>query len=331
MEACLDGAAPGNDAHGSGNRVGVEERTPAWPESGVKVMDTRVNPPVLVGIDGSPAGHRALQWAVHAAQQRNAPLRVVSVFQWPISVHTIQPAATLPDAPSIQQLARERFAERLQAIIGEHPDLRVSGEFMEGSPAETLIAASRHSSLTVLGQRGLGAFSGMLLGSVSAQVSAHASGPVVVVTDHEPPRSGPVVVGVDESASSQEAIGFAFQEASWLRTQLIAVHAWRSPGSDIPHDRVALYYDLDEVAGEQERVLSEALAGWRTKYPDVSVQPVLTHGSPVSELLDHAHEAQLIVVGSRGRGGFRGLLLGSTSRAVLHRATCPVAVVRQVP
>ncbi|MGA8114002.1 MAG: universal stress protein [Actinocatenispora sp.] len=288
-----------------------------------------VNPPVLVGIDGSPPSRLALDWAVRAARARNAPLRVISVFHWPITAYTMEPSAVLPDAPNIQDEARQVFGEIITEITEEHPGLRISGEFMEGKPAEVLIAASEHACLTVLGQRGLGQFSGMVLGSVSAQVSAYAASPVVIVPDAPLSETGgPVVVGVDESEPARAAIGFAFEEASWLNTGLIAVHAWRAPGSDIPHDRVALYYDLYEIESEQERLLSEALAGWRGKYSDVTVQQVVSHGSPVSVLLANASDAQLLVVGSRGRGGFRGLLMGSTSRALLHRATCPVAVVR---
>ncbi len=293
-------------------------------------MSETVNGPVVVGVDGSPGSDRAVEWAASEAELRHRPLLMVMAFHWPIGTYPVEPQAVLSDMSDIMERGRGALALQVAAVREAHPELVVSGEFHEGSAAGILVDRSRHAAATVLGQRGRGGFTGLLLGSVSAQVSAHASGPVVVIAarSRPVPVDGPVVVGVDGSPVSESAVGFAFDEASWRGVGLTAVHAWRAPGSEVPNDRIALYYDLDEVADEEERMLAESLAGWRAKYPDVAVRPVLAHGRSVDELLTQAAEGQLLVVGSRGRGSVSGALLGSVSRAVLHRAACPVAVVR---
>lgn len=284
--------------------------------------------PVLVGLDGSAASRRAVRWAAQAAGLRHRPLRMMTVFRWPVESYTVAPRAEMPDEAGVRDQVREMLDGEVRAVRAAHPDLDVRGDFVDGTPAKVLVEQSAGATLTVLGQRGEGGLTGLLLGSVATQVATHASGPVVVVPDEEP-GIGPVVVGVDGSELSEPAIGFAFEEASWRRVELVAVHAWAAPGSHIEHDRIPRFYNLDEVIAEERRVLAESLAGWRVKYPDVSVRPVLAHGAPVPELLSESAGARLLVVGSRGRGGFAGLLLGSTSRSLLHRATCPVAVVRR--
>lgn len=291
-------------------------------------MTTTATRPILVGVDGSVASLRAAAWAGAAGAQRHRPVRLVSVFHWPLYDYPDRPlpAATDPG----RAMAERRLREQAVLLRTHYPGLRVTGEVRDGTPAAVLVAESAGADLTVLGQRGLGGLSGMLLGSVSTEVAAHAAGAVLVVPDGDdelPPSRGPVVVGVDGSPGGQAALGVAFDEASWRCAELVVVHAWMQPGSDDPYSPPPLYYDPDET-GEAERVLlAEALAGWRDKYPDVRVRPVLAHGTPVDQLLAYGRGAQLIVVGSRGRGGFASLVLGSTSRAVLHRASGPVAVV----
>jgi len=295
-------------------------------------MTGTANPPVLVGLDGSAASLAAGRWAADAASMRHHPLRVLAAFRWPAQAYTVEPRGEVPNVDEARQAARRELEAEVDRLRADHPDLTVEVDLVDGSPARLLVEASRDAAVTVLGQRGLGGLSGLLLGSVSAQVAAHAAGPVVVVpaTEQVPESDAdrPVVVGVDGSALSEAAIEFAFAEASWRRARLVAVHAWMAPGSDRPRDRVPLYYNLDEVEDDNRRMLSESLAGWRERYPDVPVEEVLAHGTPVPELLERATDAWLIAVGSRGRGGFAGLVLGSTSRSLLHRAACPVAVIR---
>jgi nucleotide-binding universal stress UspA family protein len=180
--------------------------------------------------------------------------------------------------------------------------------------------------MVVVGDRGLGGFSGLLIGSVAVQLAAHAECPVLVVRG-QPHPSGPVVLGVDGSPEASAAIAHAFDEA-WLReAPLVALHAWLNPVAREPGDMLPLVYDLDQVRDEEARVLAEAVAGCREEYPDVAVREELVRAHTRAALIDRSVEAQLLVVGTRGRGGMRGLLLGSVSQAMLHHAGCPVLVV----
>jgi nucleotide-binding universal stress UspA family protein len=206
------------------------------------------------------------------------------------------------------------------------PDVAVSQEVITGMPAALLVTLSTDAQLAVVGHRGLGGFAGLLLGSVGAALAAHAACPVVVVrgaTDKRP--HGPVVVGVDGSPHSETALAFAVEAAVTRRVPLRAVHAW--PDSAMPYV-VSGPMDWDELAKREQNVLSEQLAKWREKYPDLRVEPVLAQGPPTHVLARNTRDAQLVVVGSRGRGGLAGMLLGSVSQAMLHHAECPLAVVR---
>jgi nucleotide-binding universal stress UspA family protein len=203
----------------------------------------------------------------------------------------------------------------------------VTTEIRDGYAVPVLHHA-RQAPLVVLGDRGLGGFSGLIVGSVAVQVAAHAACPVLVARGSAH-LDGPVVVGVDGSEVSDHAVGFAFEEASLRRASLRAVLAWRYPVSTGPGDMLPLVYDSAELAAEEELALAEATAGWSERYPDVDVIRHLDRGRPSKVLVQESAGAQLVVVGARGRGGFTGLLLGSVSHAVLHHAQCPVAVVHR--
>src|SRR5690606_3692092 len=167
---------------------------------------------------------------------------------------------------------------------------------------------------------------GLLLGSVAVGLGGHARCPLVVVRavqDSEP--TAPVVVGVDGSPLSDPALAFAFEAAAVRGVALEAVHAWRELVGDLD---MATLLDWDAIETEERALLAERLAGWAEKYPDVPVRRVVTRERPARVLVEQSRGAQLVVVGSRGRGGFTGLVLGSVSHAVLHHAHCPVAVVR---
>jgi nucleotide-binding universal stress UspA family protein len=181
--------------------------------------------------------------------------------------------------------------------------------------------------LLVIGDRGLGGFGSLLLGSVALHTTAHAACPVLVVRG--PHRStGPVVVGVDGSAGSATAVGFAIEEASRRKTDLLAVHAWGIFQAVSQKDTMPPAYEPEVLRDEEQRVLSESLAGWAERYPEVTVRQDLAHERPAAALIARSQTAQLVVTGARGRGGFAGLLLGSVSQTVMHHAGCPVVVVR---
>jgi nucleotide-binding universal stress UspA family protein len=208
--------------------------------------------------------------------------------------------------------------------------VRPSGEVVEGGAAKVLIGESGHAALLVVGNRGAGGFAGLVLGSVAVQVAAHATCPVLVVRGAA--RAGdPVVVGVDGSPTSTDAIRFAADEAAWRQVPLLAVHSWTAPVSTGPGDMLPLVYDVKRVEAEEQRVLAESVAGLAGTHPDVRLEQRLVPGGAAGVLTELSGQAQLMVVGSRGHGGFTGLLLGSVSRALIYHADCPVAVVRPGP
>jgi len=218
-------------------------------------------------------------------------------------------------------------AERARAA---GPELDISTNTVHAQAASALIAASRHADTVVVGARGVGAIAEALLGSTSLQLAAYASCPVVVVRERLTRPIGPrrVVVGVDGSDLSTDATGYAFEQASGRGLGLTVLHAWSANVYTSGVALTALSEPWRELAAEQERITSEAIAQWAATFPNVDVLIRVTQGRPADVLVDASAGAELVVVGSRGRGGFRGLLLGSVSRSVLHRAHCPVAVVR---
>lgn len=290
-------------------------------------MSENAGDPVVVGVDGSASARSAVRLAAREAAARDRQLRVVHAFIWPL-LHA--PVATLPQGPpggGLRQQADRILAEAVAEAEEEVPGLAVEGLVMDGTAAAVLLHEARRAALIVLGTRGLGGFSGLVIGSTAVQLAEYASCPVLVARGEER-LAGPIVVGVDGSELSDLAIGFAIDEAARRRTDALAVHAYLHPVSIEPGDVVPLVYEEESLKGEEERLLAESLAGWRERYPDVPVRRKVVRGSAGRVLVEESKAAQLVVVGARGRGGFAGLLLGSVSHGVLHHAHCPVAVVR---
>lgn len=281
---------------------------------------------IVVGVDGSKQSLLAVDWAADEAVRRNAPLRILYVITpWLFDV-PVDPRAgamrawLLHGGEDIVGYAVDRAGERA-------PGLDVMGEQVGGQAAELLVDRAENALMLVVGCRGRGGVGGPILGSVAVQVASHARCPAVVVRDGPSGDYGEVALGVDGSPASTEAVGFAFAEASVRRARLHAVLAWPHPISTGPGDMQPLVYDPELVTEGEERVLSECLSGWRAKFPDVEIVPEVVHGRAAPALVRASEQADLLVVGSRGRGGFAGLLLGSVGHAMLHRSRCPVAVV----
>lgn len=275
---------------------------------------------VTVGVDGSPASNVAVGWAVDEATVRRLPLRLVHVVDWPAQGGQTVSAAAVEVLQELRTEGRRILDDRYDYVRALAPELSVSAYLYDGNPARRLIAESADADLVVLGQRGLGGFRGLLLGSVSTQVSAHAYAPVLVVppgTSARETSPAHVVVGVDGSAGSTYALEAGFAEAAARRVPLVAALVWQP----VP-------YEPDDTEAELRTRLAEAVAVWREKYPVVPVDERLLRGAPAATLVDLLDRASLVVVGSRGRGGFRGLLLGSVSQALLSHAPCPVLVAR---
>jgi nucleotide-binding universal stress UspA family protein len=297
------------------------------------VLTAPAGAPVVVGVDGSEDSMNAVRLAIRLAVERNRPVRLVHAFVPPAMYLPLTPASVVPTpyGPAEEDLREE--AERVVARAvayarGVDPRVRVSGEVLTGGAAAVLVDESRQAAMVVVGGRGRGGFADLLLGSVAVQIAAHAAGPVVVARGAQ--RSdAPVVVGVDGSPISAQAIDFAAQEATLRQSILVAVHAWSGPLPTDPDDLLALTYDARQVQADESRVLAESLAGLADNYPDLRVQKRLVPGQAVGHILiNQSRQAQLIVVGSRGHGGFAGLLLGSVSQTLIHHADCPVAVIR---
>ncbi|GAA2797945.1 universal stress protein [Saccharopolyspora taberi] len=268
----------------------------------------------VVGVDGSDPAFDAVRWAADDAALHRVPLRLVSVG--PESL----PAA----ARAADESERSRWLSAAVRLAA--PDCETSSELRRGVPSAVLVEESQQARRIVVGVRGHGERTGLPVGSTAEAVAVHARCPVAVVRGRVAAPASPVLVGVDGSRVGEAAVGVAFEEASVRRAPLVAVHVW----IDVEAEP---WFGLDDRAwaeiDETERaLLAERLAGWQEKYPDVAVRRVVERDRPVRYLVEHAENAQLVVVGSRGRGGMTGMLLGSTSRALLHVAPCPVLIAR---
>ena len=287
-------------------------------------MDTMHGGAVVVGVDGSDRALEAVRWATTEARRRGAPLRLVAAVAWT----SFTPIGVAPLGQEYQRQALMKAGEdflRTAASAARElaPDLEIVQRLRGGNPDVVLTEEVAGAALLVVGHRGRGGFTGLLLGSVGIAVAAHATCPVVVVRGVRR-AGGPVVVGVD-AEYSDAALGFAFEEAARRAVPLVAVHAWSEAALD---PFIVPFVDWDAIRADEEAVLAEALAPWVAKFPDVEVRPAVVRDGAAGAVVKAAEGASLVVAGSRGRGGVRGLLLGSVSQALLHHAPCPVAVVR---
>ncbi|GAP29700.1 hypothetical protein NSK11_contig00062-0008 [Nocardia seriolae] len=283
--------------------------------------------PIVVAVDGSAVSYQAAAWAAADAALHGVPLRIVNSIYMPVG---FGPAAILSDA-DLEYLTRdgERVVEealRVARVAVPTETLEISSEVTAEPIIDHLISASRRARALVVGARGLGALRRGLLGSVSSAVAQHAHCPVAVIhASAADPVSAekPVLVGVDGTDNSVPALEFALREASLRKVGVTALHAWT--------DATGFYLPVlgwDDVRRREDQLLGEQLAKITEHYPDVPVKRILVMDRPVRALLEESENAQLLVVGSHGRGGFTGMLLGSTSTALLNSVECPVLVVR---
>lgn len=287
---------------------------------------------IVVGIDGSEHSGGALAWAVARARLGGEPLELVHAYS-PV------PAVPTGDLYGLHDLAASQTVEwyaeladqLLDAAAGRvrelAPELTCTTSARPGQPGPVLMAASEEADAVVIGRRGLGSAVGALLGSVSNQMATDATCPVVVVGEGEVPTTGPIVVGVDESQFGISALRFAIDEAALRGTSVRAVTAYdvlQTAGFRADPELVErLQADVEGgVADLVDRVLGETPGG-----AEVAVEHVAAHAEAAPAILGHAGNAQLIVVGTHGKGLVRRVLLGSVSRDVLHGADRPVAVV----
>ena len=277
--------------------------------------------PVVVGVDGSASAYRAVEWAAGEAHRRGVGLRLVRAFSWTTADHPTGWVARYRN--EMLDVSRRQVARAVRVAADTQSDVEAESQVAIGAPIEVLSSEARRAQLLVLGDRGLGEVAGLVLGSVAVSLAASGACPVVVVRGERAGADGAVVVGVDGSPVSEAALAFAFDAAAARGVDLVAVHAWSPTAID---EELASLVEWD--ASAESAVLAERLAGWGQKYPQVAVRRTVVRDGAVRALVTASAGAQLVVVGSRGRGNAAGLLLGSVSHGVLHGAHCPVAVVR---
>ncbi|WP_158884804.1 universal stress protein [Amycolatopsis anabasis] len=281
---------------------------------------------IVVGVDGSESATHAVRWAAAVAASRKFGLRIVHGSGLTAGYYSAGLPAPQEVFDALEQEAENVLAAAAETARGVAEDLAVTTSPRNEPPIPLLLELSRTARMLVLGASGRGGFAGMRLGSTAIAVAGHAHCPTVVVRGRD--EDGPVVVGVDGSPVGERAIGVAFDEASWRNTPLVAVHAWSDVDYDSTFASSRLFADWDALAADEERLLAQRLAGWQEKYPEVRVERVVVRDRPRHQLLERSEHARLVVVGSRGRGGFAGMLLGSTSQALIQHANCPVLIVR---
>lgn len=279
-----------------------------------------MKPPVVVGVDGT-SSHEAVLWAAQAARARGCPLHLVHSL-W-TGWAGYEPA--FDDALEIQ--AEDVLRAHALRVEEAEPGLVVETEVARETAARALTQRSENATLVVVGTHHQSTLERVLTGSLTYQVVAGCHCPVAVVPTEPVRHTGGVVVGVDGSEDSLAAVALAGWEAERLDAVLHVVHAWQDPAVLLPVGLLA--GGVGEQAEEGERlVLAESAAGLAEEYPDLVVRQELVRDKPAAALLHLGQDAQLIVVGSRGRNGVQRMLLGSVSHAVVLHAPCPVVVVR---
>ncbi|MEV0381147.1 universal stress protein [Nonomuraea sp. NPDC050643] len=266
---------------------------------------------VVVGVDDSDESLAAVEWAAGEAGRRGLPLRILHAFIWPLLGAPLGPAPGAPPEGGLQHAAERVLAAALARAQAVAPGVETTTALPEGEPVTALLQGSRQAELLVVGTRGLGEVGGLLLGSVGARLATEADRPLVVVRGPGSP-SGPVVVGIAVHDENEDLLAFAFAHAHRSANPVLVAHV----GTEGP-------------AGAGRPPLPESdLARWRERFPGVVVHQEALTGHPRKTLTHLASQASLLVVGSHHSHELGALMHGSVSQAVLHHATCPVAVIR---
>lgn len=273
---------------------------------------------ILVAYDGSPDADRALRWAAATARLQHRRVRALMV---------IDPGDLSVAALPAVERAMHEFRDQAETTLKEADVDEFEIEIVTGPVVPTLLRAAEAASMVVAGSRGHGHLTSVLGGSVSSHLAHHATIPVVVVRPSDHSDASRIVVGLDGSTDSEAALEFACERAEMTGEVVVAMHGWRL--ANFPIDRFGNFpsHIPDDLAAK-ELLVAESVAGVRASHPDVTLFQEAIPVSPAQALVDASSTASLVVTGSRGRGHFLGLLLGSVSNEVLHRAHCPVAIVR---
>ena len=288
--------------------------------------------PVVVGIDDIEHSADAVAAAAREAELRQAPLWLGHAYHWvaPAAVG-MMPGADTPEG-AVRDAATELLTRAAAEVHAAHPDLDVHTFAMSGQPGQCLADLAKDAALLVVGGRGRGGFTGMLLGSVALSAVAHTRCPVLVVRGgaERPAATGRVLVGVSvlSPTGGADALGFAFEEAGLHGWDVRALHAWEDPGYLYPVARAGLpRSELNEMNAQRRRHLDSLAALWREKHPSVFVEIQVLIGTPSRLLVDSSRLADLVVLGARRHRDGDGVRLGGLAHAVLHHAHCPVLIV----
>jgi nucleotide-binding universal stress UspA family protein len=285
---------------------------------------------IVVGVDDSPAARVAVQWAALDAELRNIPLTLVHAISPEVStwLTTPLPAGVMRWQQDHGRRLVDEGLKLVEEVCQRGGPAGVHTEVLASGALPTMINLSKDAEIVVAGSQGSGRWPGRRLGSVSAALLRHAHCPVAIAHEEDPSTptrfQAPVLIGIDGSPASESATALAFDEASRRQVGLVALHAWSDldasewPGVDWP-----------ATQSMAEEVLAERLAGWQEQYPDVLVTRTVVQAQPARQLVQQSDAAQLVVVGSRGRGGFAGMLVGSVGEAVAQMARVPVIVTRE--
>jgi nucleotide-binding universal stress UspA family protein len=289
----------------------LRERTRGLPQEDT-IMTTK---PLVAATDGSEESLRAVQWAAREATLHDAPLRIVSAAELLPRMHGLAGAAQLATVTGILLESRDRALDAaMKRAAAVNPQLVLDADPISGPVAQAVADSGSGALMLVVGSRGSGAFAAMILGSVSRYAATHASCPVAVIRDETTVAHRLVGVGVRDAGSCQDALAFAFEEASLRQAALTAVHAWHGPAAHGTQDAAA-------------RQLAELLAGWQAKYPSVQVSQEVVHGHPGRALAGLSARADLTVLGGHAPHGAGLHGPGAVTHAVLNHAHGPVVTV----
>ncbi|WP_441959089.1 universal stress protein [Mycolicibacterium houstonense] len=285
---------------------------------------------ILAGIDGSPSALDAAVWAAYEAKRRNISVRLVHIVDPREAETELGPWSRRRILNCLESRAVDMLSEARQEIAAVSPEVAVETSWISGRPLPMLIALSREALLTVVGSGRAETRGAVHAGSVAVSVSAHGYGPVVVVRgsriEFQEQQRRTVVVGVDSSEAADNTTEWAFAEAALRGAELTAVFSCGELPASLT-DQVSEPQWWLEYQAQQRQSLAERIARWSEHHPEVLAHCAVTTGRTAWALMRWAHEAQLIVVGSRGRSEFVGAVLGSTSHALIHHAPCPVMIV----
>jgi nucleotide-binding universal stress UspA family protein len=286
-----------------------------------------VNNTIIIGYDGTSDSRAALTWALNEGARTLTPAEIVYADQWPVWEPAASLAPTVATRPDsyVERVITGMLDDAVTAAKETHPEVHVTATTIRAYASAALIGRSTEARMIVVGARGHSAVAG-LLGSVSSAVSAHAHCPVVVVRG-EPADTAPIVAGTDGSDLAPAVLRFAAQQATARNVALRVIRTWTPVTGLWAETPMA----TGTVTAAERKPFDTLVTDIRDTFPDLVIEAEATVEHPAAALARASATAQLLVVGSRGRGAIRGMLLGSVSQHLLRHSVCPIAVVHETP